>query len=594
MRDFIKFTFASCLGVFLAMLAFLFFFAILVASIYSATGGGAGGKKVALEKENVLTLDFSQPIPEQTNNLDNNTFSFNEQNIPGLHKIVKLIHHAAEDDKIKGILIENGSSALGSSSAKIILDALEEFKHSNKFIAAYGDYYTQQGYYLASAANHIELHPVGIIDFRGFASYTPFFKGLIDKLGLDVQIYYAGNFKSATEPLRRNDMSPESKLQTREYLTDTYAMYLEDIAQARSIDADSLKALAWAFKIKSAEDALQYKLVDEIGSKADCETWMNEQMSKSRNERIHYVTIDEYADATPLPATNYKAKDKIALVYMEGEIVSGHKGYGVIDDSRYVKLLKDIRRQDDIKAVVLRINSPGGSILSAENIYRQLQALKAEGKKLVVSMGDLAASGGYYLSAPADSIFAQPNTLTGSIGVFSIIPNPARALDEKLGIRFDTVRTGPYSADFTVMFPWSERENVYMQQRTEAYYEQFISKVAEGRHMTHDAVQDVAQGRIWSGKKALQLHLVDKLGTLEDAITSAATLAGIQDYRIKEYPVFQNPLQKFIMDLMDQDNRNESLISTAPVTTMMQIWEVMQSGEPQARLPFGFSIKEGR
>ena len=588
MRDFIKFTFASCFGVFLALMAFFFLIAVVAAALVSTAGGS--GSKAVVEKESVLTLDFSQPIPEQTNNLSSSTFSFEEHNIPGLHDIAGLIRHAAEDEKISGILIENGISALGSSSAKVILDALEEFKESDKFIAAYGDYYTQQGYYLASPADHITLHPVGTIDFRGFASYSPFFKGLIDKLGLDIQIYYAGNFKSATEPFRREDMSPENKLQTREYLDDTYSMYLQDIAEARTVNVDSLKAMAWEFKIKSAEDALKYKLVDEIGAKSDCESWMNEKIGKSHIERIKYVSIDEYAAATPITTTNFKAKDKIAVVYMEGEIVSGRNEYGVIDDGRYVKLLKTIRRDDDIKAVVLRINSPGGSILSAENIYRQLVGLKADGKKLVVSMGDLAASGGYYLSAMADSIFAQPNTLTGSIGVFSLIPNPARALDEKLGVKFDTVRTGPYSADFTLMFPWTERENTYMQQRTEAYYELFLSKVADGRDMTRDEVHAVAQGRIWSGRKAVELDLVDKLGTMEDAIESAATLAGIEEYKVKEYPVFQNPLQKIISDLMDPNNQDASMLSKTQLPQMLRVWEVLQSGEPQARLPFGLSI----
>jgi len=589
MRDFIKFTLASCLGVFLAIMAFFFFFAIMIAAIVSATGAGSGSK-AAVVKGSILTLDFSEHIPEQTNNLSSSTFSFEEHNIPGLHDIVGLIEHAAEDDNIKGILIENGNSVQMSSSAKIILDALEEFKKSDKFIAAYGDYYTQQGYYLASPADHITLHPVGTVDFRGFASYSPFFKGLIDKLGLDVQIYYAGNFKSATEPFRRTEMSPENKLQTREYLADTYSMYLEDIAAARHVNVDSLKAMAWEFRIRSAEDALKYKLVDEIGAKADCEAWMNEQIGKDHNDKLHYVSIDEYASATPISTSNYKAKDKIAVVYMEGEIVSGNNQYGVIEDSRYVKLFKTLRRDNDIKAVVLRINSPGGSILAAENIYRQLIDLKKEGKKIVVSMGDLAASGGYYLSAPADSIFAQPNTLTGSIGVFSLIPNPSRALDEKLGVTFDTVRTGPYSSDFTLMFPWTERENTYMQQRTEAYYELFLNKVADGRNMTRDAVHEVAQGRIWSGRKALELHLVDKLGTMDDAIESAAALAGTTDYKVKEYPIFQNPLQKFITDIVEQNSPDESILAKTQIPEIMHIWQVMQSGEPQARLPFGLSI----
>jgi protease-4 len=587
MKDFLKYTFASCLGVFIAGILFFFVIIAIFAAVIAAAGSGGG--KAHVPANSVLALDFSQYIPEQTNNMTPSSFDLQEHDIPGLHDVAGLIRHAAEDEKVSGILIESGVSGLGASSASVILDALEDFKASDKFLAAYGDFYTQEGYYLASPADHITLHPVGTIDFRGFASYVPFFKGLLDKLGIDMQIYYAGNFKSATEPFRRTEMSPENKLQTREYLADTYDMYLSDIAASRNIPVDSLRSMAWNFRIKKAEDALQFKLVDEIGAKADCETWMNEKMGKTSRDRIHYVSLEEYAAATPLDQSNYKTKDKIAVVYAEGDIVSGHDEYGVVDDGRYVKLLKEIRRQDDIKAVVLRINSPGGSILSAENIYRQLIGLQTDGKKLVVSMGDLAASGGYYLSAMADSIFAQPNTLTGSIGVFSLIPNPSRMLDEKLGIRFDTVRTGPYSADFTIMFPWEEREHTYLQSRTDAYYEMFLDKVAKGRDMTRDEVHAIAQGRIWSGRKALEIGLVDKLGTLEDAIESAATLAGLEEYRIKEYPVFQNPLQKMITDLVNPGSSDAQALLGSGIPEIMRFYQVVQSGEPQARLPYGLT-----
>ncbi|MFZ1677747.1 MAG: signal peptide peptidase SppA [Saprospiraceae bacterium] len=590
MRQFLKMTLASCLGVFLAGVVVFFFGFVMIAALISSAAGS--GSKVAVPTGSVLTLDFTAKIPEHKNNVSSRSFSFNEEDVPGLHDIAGLIRHAATDNKISGIFIENGTGGLGASSSKVILDALEEFTASDKFLAAYGDFYTQEGYYLASPADHITLHPVGTVDFRGFASYVPFFKGLLDKIGMDIQIYYAGNFKSATEPFRRTEMSPESKLQTREYLSDTYSLFLNDIAEARHMDVDSLKSIAWGFQIKSAEDALSHKLVDEIGSKADCEMWMNSKMGKDPLNKIHFVTIDEYAAVTPVAPVNTKSKNKIAVIYAEGEIVSNRDEYGVIDDGRYVKLLKEIRKDDDIKAVVLRINSPGGSVLSAENIYRQLVGLKADGKKIVVSMGDYAASGGYYIAAMADSIFAQPNTLTGSIGVFSIIPNPSRLLDTKLGIKFDTVRTGPYSADFTVFFPWSERENTYMQSRTEAYYEMFLNKVADGRHMTRDAVHAIAQGRIWSGERAVKNGLVDKLGNLEDAIESAATLAGIEDYKIKEYPVFQNPLQKMITDLMDRNTPSSSAVSAlvqSQVPQVMEFWSAVQSGEPQARLPWGLS-----
>jgi protease-4 len=585
MGQFLKQTLASCLGVFIAGFIFFFliiaFFAILVAS----AGGGNG--KNTLQSESVLALDFTQYIPEHTNNVATSAFSLEDREVPGLHDIAYMIRHAAEDEKISGIFIENGLGGLGSSSAKVILDALMDFKESDKFLAAYGDFYTQEGYYLSSPADHITLHPVGTVDFRGFASYVPFFKGLLDKIGLDLQIYYAGDFKSATEPFRRTDMSPENKLQTREYLNDIYAMYLEDIATARSMSPEELRQIAWNFGIKKAEDALQYKLIDAIGAKADSEAWMNEKLGKDPLHKINYIGIEEYAAATPNKKTDVTANDKIAVIYAEGEIVSGRNEYGVIDDGRYVKLLKDLRTKDDVKAVVLRINSPGGSILSAENIYRQLIGLQNDGKKIVVSMGDLAASGGYYLSAMADSIFAQPNTLTGSIGVFSLIPNPSRALKDKLGVQFDTVRTGPYSADFTVLFPWTEREHSYMQTRTDAYYEMFLDKVAVGRDMTRDEVHAVAQGRIWSGRKAVENGLVDKLGTLDDAIASAAILAGLDNYRIKEYPVFQSPLQKMITDLLDEKNTEVSSFMNSGIPQIMNFWDAAVSGEPQARLPWG-------
>ncbi len=587
MGQFLKQTLASCLGVFIAGFLFLFvmiaFIAILVA------GAGGSGGKVAIPTGSVLALDFTTNIPEHTNNVSSQSFSFEEKDVPGLHDIADLIRHAADDEKISGILIENGLGGLGNSSSRIIMDALLEFKESDKFLATYGDFFTQEGYYLASPSDHITLHPVGTVDFRGFATYVPFFKGLIDKIGLDMQIYYAGNYKSATDSFRRTDMSPENKLQTREYLTDTYQMYLDDIAGARGMSPDDLKKIAYEFGIKKAEDAVAYKLVDEIGAKSDCEIWMNTQMGKDPIDKVNYVSVEEYASVTPRTQSDYDVKDKIAIIYAEGEIVSNREDYGVIDDGRYVKLLKEIRRQDDIKAVVLRINSPGGSVLSAENIYRQLIGMQDDGIKIVVSMGDLAASGGYYIAAMADSIFAQKNTLTGSIGVFSMIPNPSRGLKEHLGIQFDTVRTGPYSADFTIFFPWSERENTYLQSRTDAYYEMFLNKVAEGRDMTRDEVHEVAQGRIWSGKRAVENGLVDKLGTLDDAIASAATLAGLEKYRIKEYPVFQNPLQKMITEFMDKDHDGASILGKTKLPQIMNFWEAAMSGEPQARLPWGLS-----
>lgn len=592
MKDFIKFTLASCLGVTLAFLAFGFLSVMMVVMVAASAGGNKGGKPIS--KGSVLKLDFSKDYPERKNNIETTSFSFSEKDVPGLHDVADMIRHAATDEKIEGIYIENGMNSLGSSSSALILDALQDFKETDKFIAAYGDFYTQSGYLMASIADNITVHPVGTIDFRGFASIIPYFKGLIDKIGLDVQIYYAGDFKSATEPFRRADMSPENRLQTREFLEDVYSIYLEDVAEARGISVDTLRSIAWNFGIREANDALRYNLVDQVGTKSDAERWMNERMNKDQLKKIETVSIEEYYVSYPGKTNKTEAKDKIAVVFAEGDIVSDQEGYGVIEDDRYVKLLKEIREDESIKAVVLRINSPGGSILSAENIYQQLVGLKADGKKLVVSMGDYAASGGYYLSAMADSIFAQPTTLTGSIGVFSIIPNPSRTLKDKLGITFDTVRTGPYSSDFTTFFEWSERENEYMQGRVDAYYEMFLNKVSTGRNMTRDQVHEVAQGRIWSGRKAVELGLVDRLGDLDDAMQAAATLAGITEYRVREYPIFQNPLQKMLTDFMENKSVSVQVETKAfkGVEPILTLWRVMESREPMARLPFGMGPQQ--
>jgi protease-4 len=327
-------------------------------------------------------------------------------------------------------------------------------------------------------------------------------------------------------------------------------------------------------------------MIDMIGFKSDLDAWRKKELNLEEDQKIKMLSLEEYATAVSYKNLGSGA-DRIAVVYAEGEIRDGKEVYGQIKDGQYVPLLEKIRKNDKIKAVVFRINSPGGSILSAEKIYQQIIALKEEGMKVVVSMGDLAASGGYYLSAPADSIFAADNTLTGSIGVFSMIPNVNELLEDKIGIHFDTVRTGPFSAGFTPYLKWTENEHQYLQRRTDHYYDLFLQRVSDGRNMSKEDVHKVAQGRIWTGEKALQLGLVDAIGDLDDAVASAARLAGLEDYRIIEYPKFKNPMQKAIEDLLNPKSLQTQIITSKVKQAIpaVKYFDVFQDvGIPQAKM----------
>ena len=587
MKDFLKFTFASCLGIVLS------FFVLFLIFLFIGVGlkASAGGSTKPVESNSILKLDFLEAMPEKTNNVTSGSFTFNSDNIVGFMDLLKVIDHAKTDSKIKGIYLEPAAINLGPSQAQDLLYKLGEFKESGKFVTAYADFYSQNSYYISSAADQIYVNPIGTVDFRGTAAYVPFFKDVIDKIGLKMNIYYAGNFKSATEPFRRNDMSPENKLQMSEFLKNNYDIYLNDIANMRGhgLTAASLKEKAYNFEIKNGSDAEAAGMVDVVGFKEELEDWMREQMEVEKGKKLNYTTITDYAANSSFRKSGSGEK-KIAVVYMEGNIIDGEETYGSITDGQYVPLLQKLRQKEDIEAVVLRINSPGGSILAGEKLHRQLKLLKESGKKLIVSMGDYAASGGYYLSAPADTIFAKPNTLTGSIGVFSMIPNVSEMLEDKIGVHIDTVLTGPYSGNFTPYIEWSDSEGEYLQSRTDNFYQLFLTRVAEGRNMTVDQVHEVAQGRVWTGEKALELGLVDKLGDMNDAISSAANLAGLSEYKIVEYPILKNPMQKLLDDFLNNPTGVQNKLVDTKIKEalpfLQQIDLFTQKGQSLALLPF--------
>ena len=594
MRQFFKFFLASCLGTLVALGILI----ILLAGIGSAMALTSSGGKTRVGNDQILHITVDESIPEKTDNVQNPEFSFVPHVQMGLHDISETIEHAAKDDRIKGIFLDVNYTSPGLASSQVIRRALDSFQMSGKWVFAYGDAFSQGGYHLASTADSIYLNPIGSIDFRGFASFTPFVRGFMEKLGLDFEIYYAGDYKSATEPFRRNEMSPENRLQMREFLEETYDLYLSQISDARQIDKATLRDIAHGFKIRTAEDAIQYDFVDKLVTREDVYAAMAKKVGLDSGKRPPLLKLSKYYE-TVKPTTNFGAKDKIAVVYAEGEINDSQEAAnGIIQGDKYAKVLRKIRNDEKIKAVVLRVNSPGGSVLASSKILAELDGIQASGKKLVVSMGNYAASGGYYIACHADKILAEPSTLTGSIGVFSMVLALDETFNDKLDIHFDSLGTGPYATRFTPYFDWDEREDVYMQASTDRQYEKFLNIVAEGRDMSRDEVHAIAQGRIWTGRKAVEIGLVDELGDLNEAIGQASDLAGISEYRIVEYPFVKDPMAILLEQLTGEEDltgkvakaaMKEQFGAYAPQVEQLMKYKDMQG--IQARLPFVFTYQ---
>lgn len=586
--NFFKSLLASCLGVILAIIVLFFVGSMIISGLVKS----ANKNEVSVKSNSVLNLNFKSSIPEKTDNVENESFTLNDDKTYGIRDIVKTLEIASTDDNIKGIFLDLTDVHMGKATASSIRQGLLDFKSKGKFITAYAEGYTQNAYYIASAANQIYVHPLGDVDFRGFATQIPFFKDMLDKLGVKMQVYYVGQFKGATEPYRLEKMSDQNRLQTREYLESLYQIYLSDIAKSRNTTVETLRNLANEYKIRKAEDALSYKLVDKIGYRDEVLSDLKSKLSLKDSEKINSINLSDYA-SDRLKEPDLSIKDKIALVYAEGEIVDGKGENGNIGGKKYADMLRDIRMDDKVKAIVLRVNSPGGSGLASENIWRELKLAKEGGKPVVVSMGDYAASGGYYISCGADSIFAQPNTITGSIGVFGIIPSVQKTLKDKAGISFDTVKTGKYAASFSPFFEINADEGKIIQESVDMFYDRFLKRVSDGRKMEREKVHEIAQGRVWTGSKAATIGLVDRIGTLDDAIVCAAKLSGVTKYRTSEYPKTKDKYQK-IIDKLNGDDEDKDIMAKTLLKSQLgeyfpfieEIRTIKNMKGPQARLPF--------
>src|SRR6187551_3629003 len=491
MAGFFKMFFASLLALIIFSVIGFFIFLALIAGLTTA-------EKPLVEKNSVLVVNIGQPFQEQMLENPLALLSSNDDlSVPGVYDVVRLIQHAAKDDKIKGIYLQSGLNPNGFATSEEIRNALLAFKKSGKFIIAYSEMMNQKSYHVANVADKVYVNPKGFFDWAGFSSELLFLKGTLEKLDIEPQIFYAGKFKSATEPLRTDKMTPENKLQTSVWLGDLYAHFLLKAAEQRKIDTATLHQYANEGVIQTPQDAVVKKLIDGVKYDDEIKDEVKEKLKLGKYDKINFITINSYFKSGSYKKTS---GEKIALIYAQGNIIDGGGDQqGQIASADYIKLIRKARLDKTIKAIVFRVNSGGGSALASETIWRELSLAKAE-KPVVVSFGDVAASGGYYISCGADSIFASPTTITGSIGVFGIIPNMEGFFKNKLGITFDGVSTAPYADAGSTLKPLGTKEQQLIQGMIERIYAQFKQKVAIGRKKDTAYVETIAQGRVWSGE----------------------------------------------------------------------------------------------
>lgn len=582
--------FASMLGVFLSLILMFFILAGIIGAMISSASSDETTK---IESGTVLHVYFKSPIQDRTsdNPFENFDFSsFKSTAQPGLNDILKNIQKAATDPDISGIYLDLSGISGGMAVMEEIRNALLEFKESKKFIVAYADYYTQGSYYIASVSDKIWVNPEGVVDFRGFSSSMPFLKGMLAKLEVEPQVIRHGKFKSAIEPFILDKMSDENKQQVATYVNAFWNHFVTEIAESRKINAAQLHIIADSILIQSAEDALTYKMVDKIGYKDEFLTDLASKTSKTEIDDVKFVNLNRYTKTKSTAPAKEFTRDKVAVIYASGDIVGGKGSADQIGSDALSETIRKARLDEKVKAVVLRVNSPGGDALASEVIWREALLCK-KSKPFIVSMGDVAASGGYYISCMADTIVAQPNTITGSIGVFGLLFNAKEMFNNKLGITFDNYETGPYANTGTITRPLTEGERRVLQNSVERVYDTFTKRVADGRKMSQPDVDSIGQGRVWSGIDALQIGLVDVLGGLDDAIAIAAKKAGITNYRVSELPEQKEPLQQFLEELSgDVETRYLKSRLGSDFELVRYANEIMNWKGIQARLPFSVVI----
>ncbi|NLR92370.1 signal peptide peptidase SppA [Flammeovirga agarivorans] len=551
MKGFIKTTFAVIVGIFLSSFLLSMLGAFIVGAIVSSSNSS---EPAQIDAQSILVLDITKPIREigETDPFESLNSSFFPSNgARGLHDVLDIIDKATNDENIAGIYLKGGSFGGSLPMAVEIREALSKFKASDKFVYSYADGISETGYYVISEASRVYLNPIGNLELNGFSSEIMYFKDFFEKIGIKPEVFRVGKYKSAVEPFITDKMSDANREQISSYLNGLYDHYLVGVSASRGIDLETLRSISAEMKVRNAEDAVKFKLVDQLAYVDEVKEDIAKMLEIEETSDLSFINYSKYKDALD-PRSRRKGEGKVVVLSAEGEIKYGKAdgSENVITNKDLVPELNKLAEDDDVSAVVLRVNSPGGSALSSDLIWRAVQNLKKK-KPVVASMSTYAASGGYYISMGCDKIVAYPNTITGSIGIFGLAFNPSDLMTKKLGLKTYTVSTGKFSNYQSLLDDFSKEDRAIIQQNVNEGYEVFTSKAAEGRNMSLDALLKVAQGRVWTGSQAYEVKLVDELGGYQKAIEVAAELAGLEEdnYKIKYLPGEKDMLQELLSSL---------------------------------------------
>lgn len=522
---------ATVIGIF--VFCMLFFFGIMFIGLIF----GGDGDTVKVKENSVIELDLSKVNLDYAGKINFKDFNYYESKHNGLIDVINAIEYAKTDDKIKGISILNNFSSLGLAQSKALRDELESFKSSGKFVVAYSNYLTQKDYFLNSVADTLYLNPVGELDFKGLASEIIYMKNLQEKTGVKMEVLRHGKYKSAVEPFLAQEMSPENREQMTVLLNSAWETIVSDISKSRNISIDSLNSIANSLGGRTPDLALAKNLIDKVAYEDVYHNAIRKKLNVEAEEEYNTVSIVNYAKSVATTSLDFSKNDIVAIIYAQGEIQGGEGDVNVIGEGAIRRSLQEARNDDDVKAIVLRVNSPGGSALTSELIWREIELTKKV-KPVVVSMSNYAASGGYYIACNADRIFAEPSTITGSIGVFGMLPN-MEELANNIGINAEQVKTHDNASGYSVFEPLDENFKHVTLESIENIYSIFLQRVAIGRNMTVEEVDSIAQGRVWTGTDAVKIGLVDELGGLDKAIAYAAKLGETDSYRTENYPEYE-------------------------------------------------------
>lgn len=541
MKEFFKYVFATVVGIILSTVVLGILGFVVIVGIISSLDSDT---KAVVKANSVLYLNLDQAITERTPKESFGSMFGSGNKSIGFNDVIRALQKAKTDDNIQAVYINVMAPNAGMATLLEVRNAILDFKTSKKPVIAYSEIYSQGAYYLASAASKVYLNPEGDLEFKGFSANLMFFKGALDKLGVEPQIIRVGNYKSAVEPFINTKMSDYNRQQVSVYINGLYQTFLAGISETRKLSADSLSQIADQLKIQAPNDALVYKMIDGLKYKDEVLDELRSITGKGKKDDINSIAINDYIKDLPSQG-DIGSKNKVAVIYSNGEIIGGEGSDEQIGSERISRAIRKARLDEDVKAIVLRVNSGGGSALASDVIWREIE-LSKKIKPVIASFGDVAASGGYYIGCAADSIFVQPNTITGSIGVFGMFFNAQKLMNEKLGITFDGVKTGQYADIMSANRPMTPAERLILQRGVNNIYNTFITKVANGRKKTKAQVDSLGGGRVWTGKDAVANGLADRIGSFGDAISSAAKKAKLKDYKVVEYPEKIDPLKEFL------------------------------------------------